>query len=88
MNCQLGDLAIQISSRSGNEGRIVKVVKWYGVRNFTNGTHDECWLCEAPNVQPNYFFPAGHYAIPDAWIRPVSGLPEAYEYIGFEECKL
>lgn len=30
MNCKQGDLAIYVKSKAGNEGRIVRVIRWLG----------------------------------------------------------
>ncbi|MBU9604438.1 hypothetical protein [Burkholderia multivorans] len=76
MNCKIGDLAIVIRAPGAPEniGRIVKVVGILGeVRGYF------CWdvACDSPVA----VFSSGvksmktHGGIPDAWLRPVSGLP-------------
>jgi hypothetical protein len=82
MNVKQGDLAIQIKSAAGNSGRIVRVLQFLGAFPFYDGRHwhrDEadCWLVE---YERPIFTANGHKALicptPDAWLRPISGIPE------------
>lgn len=67
MNCKPGDLAILIKSHAGNEGKIVKVGKFYGTYKFPiAGIHHDCYLIEGI---------ASSDICPDCYMRPVSGLP-------------
>lgn len=78
MNCKPGDLAIVAhqSEEAPNLGRIVEVVEWRGEYNGW-----ALWLvrCSTPmntrrrdTGKPGKAFQG---LIPDAWLRPISGVP-------------
>jgi len=78
LNCKPGDLAIVVRSDvNGDIGTIVEVLH----RSFVDDDGDHQWLTKWP--RPTRAF--GHHSgremlvvetfIPDAWLRPVSGLP-------------
>ncbi len=78
MNVKKGDLAIQIISTCGNEGQIVSILEFSGDTNFTDGVFRvNCWYVEYQQLTPCLGAPDSKYAVcPDAWLRPVSGIPE------------
>jgi hypothetical protein len=80
MNCKTGDLAIVIhqSEAAPNVGRIVEVIEWAGERGTGRWP---CWVVKATSPM-NAFKPLTNEPtkslegiIPDAWLRPISGLP-------------
>ncbi len=83
MNVKKGDLAIVIKSACGNEGQIIEVMKFLGTnpifqkRQWFKGGYGLTWLIKFQNPVRNT---RGVLYIecpcPDAWLRPVSGLPE------------
>jgi hypothetical protein len=80
MNVKQGDLAIIIKSLAGNEGRIVSVVEFLGTDQGFCGfpaVPSPLWMVDSflpiRNVG-GWLAPSG--VVPDAWLRPVSGLPE------------
>lgn len=76
MNVKPGDLAIQIKSMSGNQGKIRKVISWLGTCDFfISGLVHDCWLCQTEDSDRCPGLPPGHWAISDSWLRPVFGLP-------------
>ncbi|KVO11742.1 hypothetical protein [Burkholderia ubonensis] len=86
MNCKQGDLAIIVhqSDAAPNLGRIVEVMEWRGEYGLGKWP---CWLVKAPRPM-NVFDPLTRLpsqsvlgVIPDAWLRPVSGIPTADEIL-------
>lgn len=83
MNVKQGDLAIQIKSSAGNEGKVVRVLSFVGAKPFYEGftwyksIDDVCWLVDygaktpCSRSEPNQIAP-----VPDSWLRPISGLPD------------
>jgi hypothetical protein len=83
LNCKPGDLAIVMYSETGlNLGKIVEVIKLLGETpefdgQFWNIDDGPSWLVEAKgspilcSVGP----PLSVVPIPDAWLRPISGVP-------------
>jgi hypothetical protein len=72
MNCKPGDLAIVVPP-SRNAGRILSVV---GPQKRPHFSGLFSWVCVsegAPLVGPRGEMRIGQ--IPDAWLRPISGLP-------------
>lgn len=79
MNCKQGDLAVVIKSESGNEGRIVRLVRLH-----SSTTHDldgipvlsknkgPRWVLDVPLTT---MMPSGRivplYTFPDASLRPI-----------------
>jgi hypothetical protein len=79
MNVKQGDLAIIIKSLAGNEGQIVSVVRPIIGRHIRNDYNliGPFWQVTKPGKILNVAGKMVIYgAIPDAWLRPVSGLPE------------
>jgi len=78
MNVKPGDLAIQIKSTRGMEGRICKVIRYIGFCMYDNLSCDyDTWECEIQSPQFNIFgvrFDA--VPISDSWLRPISGIPD------------
>ena len=80
MNVKQGDLAIQIKSIAGNEGAIVKVIEPYNDETFDGlrwcvGAGFK-WLCEFTRpVKSDMGITYKIAPVPDAWLRPISGLP-------------
>jgi|SRR6185369_3705635 len=89
MNVKPSDLAIQIKSVTDNAGKIVKVLSFLGeapvydgaVWNIADGV---CWLVEYTSLSKSVRSFGGdevRYSrispVPDAWLRPISGLPDA-----------
>lgn len=76
MNCKLGDLAIVIRAPKApeNVGRIVKVAAEFGEHKgyfcwtVTSDSPMTVFVNRVPTLKTEG-------AIPDAWLRPVSGLP-------------
>jgi len=86
MNVKQGDLAIIIKSLAGNEGRIVSVVKFLGAGQGLYGfpgVPSPVWIVTSISPIRNiggWLAPSG--VVPDAWLRPVSGLKEVEtEYV-------
>jgi hypothetical protein len=87
MNVKPGDLAIQIKSVAGNEGNIVEVIKFLGDgHQYINGQpwdyygSENLWhIRNTRPVKSNLGKMVIDGAIPDAWLRPISGLPDAEE---------
>lgn len=76
MNVKPGDLAIQIKSIKNNDGRVVKIIEFLGGITYWEGFEPDNWLCEVNDqIQRHPKYSPGLAAIPDAWLRPVSGLP-------------
>lgn len=79
MNCKPGDLAIIVhqSESAPNVGRIVEVIRFYGERGRGKWP---CWVVHASsplnafNALTKAPTKAVDMIIPDAWLRPVSGL--------------
>lgn len=93
MNVKAGQKVIQIKSVAGNTGSLHTVIEFLGIEpTFDNAIWYEdsdgpCWLCESFSQLPTLNGPATTIApIPDAWLRPVSDIPdEEYE---IEQSKL
>ncbi|MGF6837034.1 hypothetical protein QF001_000901 [Paraburkholderia youngii] len=82
MNCKPGDLAIQIRSTSGNEGRIVKVLSFLGSDPFYEGFRwcigaGPCWLVEYQGTGGTSIRGKRMKTMPcpDSRLRPISGVP-------------
>ena len=77
MHVKAGDLAIQIISHAGNDGKIVKVLRFVGEYHYSDGCIDhDAWECDygMPVCGAGGDIKQIRY-ISDAWLRPVSGLP-------------
>lgn len=84
MNVKQGDLAIIVKSMAGNEGKVCKVLKFSGIRGY--GDHggmadfvEQSWLCEFPRpikFAHKGWIPSAVANVPDAWLRPISGIPD------------
>lgn len=85
MNVKEGDLAIQIKSAAGNEGRIVTVGKFLGNHKFYNGPYENCWFVKfqsLANTRSRLGLTENATdsgIIPDSWLKPISGLPEGVD---------
>lgn len=81
MNCKPGDLAIIIRAPfvPENVGRIVKVLKFVGVDD--GGERSDWWRVESGGLpikgRGGVFVLNG--IVPDAYMRPVSGIPDTEE---------
>lgn len=83
MNVKPGDMAIVVKSATGkNQGRIVEVISPLGESPWHNGYcwnpgDGFCWLVkfqsEVMALRPGRYLFA---PVPDAWLRPVSGLED------------
>jgi hypothetical protein len=78
MNCKPGDLAIVIrglTHPSPNVGRVVEVVSRFADHEVLGC----CWRCKSTQAMkvrtPRGDAHATEFWVPDAWLRPVSGLP-------------
>lgn len=86
MNVKPGDLAIVVKSTCGNEGKIVFVESYIGRHKFWNGHRENVWLCRFSGPRRHrlsdlemdvvLITDSEPSRIPDAWLRPVSGLPD------------
>jgi len=66
MNCKQGDLAIVVRSCAGNEGKIVRCLRFIGkVKGFAG---DNRWETDTPLITNK-----GNYSatVKDAWVRPI-----------------
>ncbi len=87
LNVKAGNLAIQIKSVAGNEGIIVEVVKFLGDGiQYINGQPwgyygaENLWYIRNTRpVKSRLGKMVIDGAVPDAWLRPVSGLPDVDE---------
>ncbi len=87
LNVKAGNLAIQIKSVAGNEGIIVEVVKFLGDGiQYINGQPwgyygaENLWhIRNTRPVKSRLGKMVIDGAVPDAWLRPVSGLPDVDE---------
>ena len=43
MNCKQGDLAIIVKSVAGNEGKIVRCIRYVGIVEYNDGGNDPSW---------------------------------------------
>lgn len=77
MNVKPGDLAIQIKSFAGNEGIIVCIVSFIGdIYDIECGTLKDVWCVD--NQRPVKTIDGSMSMsglVPDAYLRPISGLP-------------
>lgn len=78
MNVKKGDLAIIIKSSAGNSGKIVEVLEFLGENPIYNDEYfcinrGPCWLVHSDRPL-NSGEMLTTFPIPDAWLRPVSGL--------------
>lgn len=83
MNVKQGDLAIVMHSETGrNLGKIVEVIKLLGESPVFDGRSwgigdGLLWLVEAKGAPISVRFgpPLAVVPMPDAWLRPISGIP-------------
>lgn len=66
MNCKEGDLAIVVKSYAGNEGKIVRCVRYIGVVDGWRG--DDYWVVDSILTTNTGLH--GPYA-PDSFLRPI-----------------
>lgn len=69
MRCKVGDLAVFVKSLAGNEGAVIRVVRFVGPINFTvAGFFPDVWEIDPPvrAVEGGVTRRA-----PDAWLRPL-----------------
>lgn len=82
MNVKPGDLAIQIKSVAGNEGAICEIIGPMGITPIFNGSiwnKDSGFYWFVKWIRPQKTNLGSIYSsgpCPDAWLRPVSGLPD------------
>lgn len=50
MNCKPGDLAVIVRSWAGNEGKIVRCVRFIGRIEYLNGTIADSWEIDPPQI--------------------------------------
>jgi hypothetical protein len=80
MNVKTGDLAIQIKSLCGNEGKICKVLRYLGEIEYMGGFKAISWDVEYPRPVKNTIgMLVKSCPIPDSHLRPISGLPDDEE---------
>lgn len=75
MNCKPGDMAIVVRSHSGNEGRVVEIVAYYGYAKFHDGSaFSNCWLVKG-RLNGGICFTASLFGadrlFPDSYLRPL-----------------
>lgn len=74
LNCKQGDLAIIVKSVSGNEGKIVRCVRYAGMIEYTTPNFSllrlESWEVD---VQVKGCFGQLHRLMPDSHLRPLRG---------------
>lgn len=46
MNCKLGDLAVIVRSFAGNDGKIVRCIRFAGLISYTDGTTEPSWYVD------------------------------------------
>jgi hypothetical protein len=85
MNCKPGDLAVLVRSMSGNEGRIVRCVRYLGVIPYVVGPDAASWEIDPPipSLQGGTTDTA-----PDDWLRPIrdnDGDDETLQWAGKPE---
>lgn len=73
MNCKEGDLAIVIRSKCGNEGKIVRCVKYMGERRYVSinlkvSEPRQTWYIEPPLI--GVFGKLGN-TFPDSDLKPI-----------------
>ena len=90
MNVKAGDLAIIIKSANPiNLGKIVKVIRGYGISPTENGRVEygigwanhpglNLWVIEASTeiISENNKYTFTKLPFPDKWLKPISGIPE------------
>lgn len=82
MNVKPGDLAILIKSQADNYGKICKILEQSNVTHLFDGisyveVNELCWLVEFPDpVKLTTGCISKITNVRDAWLRPVSGLPD------------
>ena len=83
MNVKPGMLAILTKSGSGNVGKVVEVISPLGIAPFYKGYYWNnndgfCWLVRFPRRAKALLGGESYLECPcpDAWLRPVSGLPD------------
>lgn len=64
MNCKPGDLAVVVRSEAGNEGKIVRVIRFIG---FGERFADDCWHVE-PALRGTHRM---HNDVSDSRLRPI-----------------
>lgn len=73
--CRVGDLAIVLRSMHGHEGKIVRVLAYYGNATFKSGREAQhCWLCEASYFRGKCLEAKRNGAdvlVPDEDLRPI-----------------
>lgn len=75
MNCKQGDLAIVVNSGTGEEGKIVRCVRWVGVNGAARLGESDLWEVDPPlRWGPRFggetrLFPFA----PDSCLRPIRG---------------
>lgn len=87
MNVKQGDMAIQIISSAGNEGKIVEVLEYMGMapvrynnQLWRNAGDGPMWLVRYQNkVISKKGWKSDKMPSLDAWLRPVSGLEDSFE---------
>lgn len=77
MNVKQGDLAVQIGSLAENHGKICRVIQFEGDIWHEGVLQRDVWLVEYPSPVKTTL---GHVDTQayccDAWLRPVSGIPD------------
>ena len=68
MNCKQGDLAVIVRSRAGNEGKIVRCVRFLGPVNYTIRKYVDSWEIDPPVMS---FLGTLENAFPDDQLRPI-----------------
>ena len=52
MNCKPGDLAVIVKSLAGNDGKVVKCIKYIGIKKWSINGPDHTWVIdrELPDI--------------------------------------
>ena len=71
MNCKQGDLAVVVRSVCGNEGKIVRCLRYVrGMELGIDGCWHECDIWETDTVMPGWTGALGK-SIADSQLRPI-----------------
>lgn len=76
LRCKPGDLAVVVRSEVGNEGKVVRVLRFLGRAKFSLGfVADDVWLVECPSLAGETCSWSrrigGDACFPDARLRPI-----------------
>lgn len=78
MNCKQGDLAVLVKSLAGNEGVVVRCIKYVGFIEWLVGPPGHAWLID--RYLPVYGGGKSNRA-PDSYLRPIRDSDKTDEII-------